>query len=614
MPRLRNALYAIEDFLLAAGRVPVAIRRGSQEFWFSLSIHARQRLALVLGMVVAISLVWLVAVPALPCGAPGGDRCAPADDAIHLVPDDALAYLHLNVDPDTEQFEDAAEVASRMPAVTTQAIRLVESRLPGPRGAPPDFGREIEPWFGGEAALAVLPAGAGPGEEVELLEVSDEDAARKFAASIAAGKPRSTTYRDLQVRVDRRGLATAVVGGFLVIGRASGVREVIDADSGAKGSGSLAGDPNASAARDALPDKRLADAYLSEDGIAELVQGRGPLAALAPIVNPDASRGAAVALVANNDGLGVDFRSELDRERAKEHPGFFSALPSFGPTLAGSLPSDSLGYIGIGDPGKALKSLLEQAGAEAPGLADAVGALVERARKLGDVDLEKDLLPSLGGEAALALEPSPDGGAAGNKQGGGNEGAVPGSETPFLEFIAADVDSGRASQALARLQGPITQALNPPRGLPAAVFSQHEVGDVTAYSVRVSGAVELTYAVAGSTLVIATNRAGVEQVVSGEGGLDDVDHFDQATDGFPSELSMLGYLDLGGVIALGEQAGLAEDPAYATFASEIQKLEALGLAVQSSLDELSTHARLIVGEGTGGLGGAEARTSESPTD
>ena len=41
-----------------------------------------------------LALVWSLAVPALPCEAPGGDRCPPADDAIQLVSEDALAYAH----------------------------------------------------------------------------------------------------------------------------------------------------------------------------------------------------------------------------------------------------------------------------------------------------------------------------------------------------------------------------------------------------------------------------------------------------------------------------------------------------------------------------------------
>jgi hypothetical protein len=579
-----------------AGRVPVAIGRGSREFWFDLSVHTRLRLALVLGVVVALTLVWLVAVPALPCQAPGGDRCPPADDAIHLVPEDALAYVHLNVDPDTEQYEDAAKVFERVPGITKQASVLVLSRLPGPGGAPPRFERDIQPWFGGEAALALVPAGGGAlGVQVQLLEASDDSGAREFADSIAAGTPRSTTYRDVEVRVDRRGLATALVAGFLAVGTRSGVREAIDADSGAKGTGSLAGDKEAGAARDALPDKRLADAYLSPDGIAELVANpRGPLGTLASVINPDASQGVAAALVAGDDGLDLDLRSELDPRRAKSHPGFFSAFPSFEPELASSLPGDSLGYVGIGDPGKTLRSLLKQASATEPGLAAAVGDLLERVKKLGEVDLEKDLLPSLGDEAAIALQPA--------------------RRIPFLELIAADVDADRASEALARLQVPIAQALNPSKGLQAAVVRQRKVGGLTAHSVRLSPTVDLTYAIEGSTLVIATDPAAVEQLASGEGGLDTEELFDRATDGFGGEVSMLGYLNLGGLIELGESAGLSEDPAYLSFASEIHKLQALGLAVQSSSDELSTDARLIVGGGTGTPPTIQAPEGVPPTD
>ena len=286
-----------------------------------------------------------------------------------------------------------------------------------------------------------------------------------------------------------------------------------------------------------------------------------------------------MALVAGDDGLELAVRSELAPRRAKRHPGFFSAFPSFEPDLAGALPGETLGYLGIGDPGKTLSSLLKQARATEPGLAAAVGDLLERVRKLGEVDLEQDLLPSLGGEAAIALQPAPRG-----------------SQIPFLELIAADVDADRAGEALARLAGPDhpgAQSLH--EALQAPVVSEREVDGLTAHSVRLSPTVELTYAIDGSTLVVATDPAAVKQLASGEGGLDGEELFDRATDGLGGDLSVLGYLDLGGLIALGESAGLGEDPAYVTFASEIQKLRALGVAIRSSPEELSTDARLIVG-------------------
>jgi Protein of unknown function (DUF3352) len=589
-PWLQSALYAVEDFAYAAGRVPAAIADGAHEFWFSLSSPARVRLGLAVGAVAAIAVAWLAVVPALGCGSPGGEPCPPADDAIRLVPDDALAYVHVNVDPGTEQYEDAVGVAERTPSLSSQAVRLVETQLFGPDVGTPDFTREIEPWFGGEAAVALLPGDSGRGQRVEFLEADDEEGAREFAASLASGEVRSTTYREVPLSVDRGGVATTVDRGFLVIGLPRSVREVIDTRAGEEGAGSLADDSNATAARDALPDKRLADAYLSEDGIAELIAGvRGPLADLAPIVNPDATSGAAAGVVAGDDGFRLAIRSQLDPERAETHPGFFAAFPPFSPSLAGSLPEDTLGYLGIDDPGSVLTALFEQAGAQAPGLAEAVGALIKDVRKLGNVDLEQDLLPSLGGEGALALQP------ASGEGDGGDEQAAPTTGVPFIEFIADDVDSERAEEALARLQAPILDALSPTGSLEAPAFEQHQVGDVTAHSVRLSGSVDLTYAVAGSTLVVATDRAAVDQVVSGDGGLDEADRFQAATDGLPGEPSMLGYLDLSGLTALGEQAGLAEDPAYATFASDIANLEALGLTVQSSSQELSTDVRLVVG-------------------
>lgn len=552
-----------------------------------MSVSTRRRLGAALAVIAALLVIAFVAVPALPCQAPGGDVCPPADDAVQLVPDDALGYLHLNVDPDTGQYQDARDIAARIPTITKQLTARLLSRLPGPSGAPPDFDRDIEPWFGGQAALTVVPSGERAAEEVQLLQVNDDDAAMKFADSVATGTPKTTDYRNVSVSVDRRGLASAIVGGFLAIGRESGVRDVIDAQSGAAGTGSLADDPNARKARDALPDNRLADAYLSADGIAELVGNpRGPLATLDAAVDPTASDGVAMAAVASDQGIEFDIRSELDEARAKAQPGFFAAFPSFDPTLTDSLPADSLAYVGIADPGHTLVSLIEQASADQPGLAAAVAGLVKRVKQLGKVDLETDLLPSLGGEAAFALQPA--------SRGSGGE-LAPASGVPYLEFLSSGVDTTRAGRALASLQAPIAEALNP-RGGQAPTFSQKKVGGVTAHSVRLSPTVNLTYAIAGSVLLIATDPAAVDQLASDFGGLEDDDAFREATSGLPHSVSLISYFNLDGLITLGEQAGLAQDPAYETFAPEIRKLRSLALTVQQSPTELATDVRLIVSQ------------------
>jgi hypothetical protein len=104
--------------------------------------------------------------------------------------------------------------------------------------------------------------------------------------------------------------------------------------------------------------------------------------------------------------------------------------------------------------------------------------------------------------------------------------------------------------------------------------------------------------------VVATDPAGVRAVTGDESSLDDADPFKAATAGLPSDVSALGYLNLGGLISLGEQAGLAANPAYQTFAPELRRLEALGVAVNGSSDELATDARLVVGQEAAGSGGS----------
>jgi len=117
---------------------------------------------------------------------------------------------------------------------------------------------------------------------------------------------------------------------------------------------------------------------------------------------------------------------------------------------------------------------------------------------------------------------------------------------------------------------------------------------VTANSVRLSPTIDLTYAIAGSILLVATDPAAVKQLSGEAGGLSDDHAFQEATGDLGSPVSLLAYLNLSGLLTLGEQAGLAQDPAYATFAAELHKLTGLGVAVRESSSELATDLRLIV--------------------
>ena len=174
--------------------------------------------------------------------------------------------MHLNVDPGTEQYQEAAKVASRLPALTDQATGRLLARLPGPAGRARLRARRraLVRWRGGARDRASRRRRRGG----RAAGGGDEDGAQQFADSVAAGTSRIKAYRDVQVQVDHRGVATALVGGFLAIGTERGVQDVIDADSGARGPARWRTIRTRARRAPPLPDDRLADAYLSKDGIA----------------------------------------------------------------------------------------------------------------------------------------------------------------------------------------------------------------------------------------------------------------------------------------------------------------------------------------------------------
>jgi hypothetical protein len=94
---------------------------------------------------------------------------------------------------------------------------------------------------------------------------------------------------------------------------------------------------------------------------------------------------------------------------------------------------------------------------------------------------------------------------------------------------------------------------------------------------------------------VATEAAGVAGVITDQGGLDSEPRYEDATAGFPEEVALQAYLDLEGLVTTGEQAGLAEDPVYATFAGDFRRLDAFALAVADAGGVLATDARLLVG-------------------
>ena len=593
--RLRGARYAVGDVVFVVGRaaarvgrvlirVPVAIGRGIAGFWRSLSVIARRRLVAAGAVAVALLILFSAVVPNLPCQFPGGDSCPPSDDAAELVPAEALVYAHANLDPETDQYESVAELATDLPVLSEQLIARVPALIRAPGGDPPDFEEQVRPWFGGEAAIALIDGPALAPERVDLLEVADAEGATEYAEALAVGQATSSEYEGIEVSVDGRDVATAQVEGFLAIGSEDAVRAVIATATGADGAEPLADSAAATELLDQLPDHRVAEAWISEDGIDDVVAtDTGALRTLTPLIAPGASAGAAASLSAADGELELAVRSTLDPERAEQSPGFFAAFPPFEPALPARLRPQTLAYLGFGAPSKTVTALLSQAGAQAPGIAAGFEDLVRTLRRDANVDIEEELVGALGDEAAFALEPPP------------GEGETPLTGLPYLLFVAGGVDEDAARRGLAALAGPLSGTVQTGNDGQAPVFGQDEVAGVETNRVRVSPTVELTYAVFDDLAAIATDPAGVAGVIEDAGGLNEAARYEQATEDFPDQVALQAYLDLEGLVDTGERAGLAEDPVYAAFAGEFRRLDAFALAVDVAEDLLATDARLLIG-------------------
>ena len=617
---LGDAIYVVGRGLEAIGRGLVAVGSRARALWFRLSLTTRRRVAALLAVLAIAALVWFAALPNLPCQFPAGDQCPPEDDAAEIVPGDALAYAHANVDPETDQYAAAQALAARLPALTDQLLTF----LPGPNNAPIDFEQDVRPWIEGEVAISLVPGAGGRPEQAMLFEVADTAGAQAFAERLASGPLTESDHSGVAVRTDQRGNASAIVSGFLVLGGEEAVRETIDVAQG--DARSLTSSPLTEQVLDQLPDDAVAEIGVSEDGVAELLaEGRGPAGSLEAFVDFDASVGAGAALVAEDDVVEIAVHSELDPERLEASPGFFEAFDEFDPSLTSELSPETLAYIGLGDPAASIEDLFTQAIAEAPGIATGFDELIDELRRSGKLDVQSELLPLLEGEAALTIQPAPPGEADSPGAGGAEEeipgedigtqepgetpaeellppegaepppGVVPPSGVPYLLFVADEVDEDAAREALAKLQGPLAEALDPAEELQAPVFQDREIAGIEAQSLRLSRTVDLTYAVFDDRLVIATDPRGVAQMADGgDEGLDDTVAFEQATEDTPSEPSFLAYLNVADLLALAEREGLSEDPGYAFFASDARRLGSLGLAVEQGETTLDTTIRIPV--------------------
>ncbi len=188
-------------------------------------------------------------------------------------PPGTVAYLELRLDLPGDQREQLGRFLSRFPGFDDTALldrklaevydRIVRAATSGRH----DYSAEIEPWFGGEVAVALggLPdaPSATPLKVLLLVSVTDRAGASAWVDRLIGDAPTSAeSYNGVELtligRPGQPGAAAAVTGNVLLFGNADAVRASIDTG----GRSSFAGTEGVTAGRAGLGGDRIGIGYL----------------------------------------------------------------------------------------------------------------------------------------------------------------------------------------------------------------------------------------------------------------------------------------------------------------------------------------------------------------
>ncbi|WP_027007093.1 hypothetical protein [Conexibacter woesei] len=471
-----------------------------------LRLTARGRAALFGGG--AMVLVLIVAVVALASGGGGGSSSSapPAENAAALVPADALVYVHLSTDTGRGATTDAAKVAGKFPSWPALRDGLV-ARLQAP-------GCDVATRAlktADEAALAIFDTGSG--STANSLVLVDTGRTHPGARQTACGS-----------------LTSTYVGKFLAIGQPESLLLAANLAKGRGASLAKAAGPQAEFAK--LPDDRVADGWLSADGIRRLLAPQGGLLGAAGVLFDQATlKGAAFGLSAHGDQVRLRVESQLDpRLRGSGAAATGTGFKPFRPTLAKDVPANAMAYLGVSNLAPALQRLLAAAGTQSRTLQPLVGSL------------SAPLLKVFPGEAAIVLtEKTP---------------------APVLTILARTSDEAATRRALS--------------GLPAAVRRAFAT------------------AVWDGKVAVSTDPSGIAAVRAGGKHLADTANFTKAVGNHPDAVSSLLFLDFSRLLGLAEATGLGDSSAYKAAKADLQRVGAIGASTSGNDSESTAEITLLL--------------------
>jgi Protein of unknown function (DUF3352) len=501
----------------------------------------------------------------------GSGTTPPATGAAEVVPADALAYVHLSTDPSRPAVQDARRLASRFPDYSllyAAVLNRLDAVLAG--GAGGNFPRELRPWLGKEAALALIRSPGGLSSSVStLLVLGVSNRARAEAFLRSAGAIPAGVYDRVQLLAYRSGSEVALVGHYLVAGPDRSIRAAVDAWRGR--SQSLAHNSTYQRAASTEPADRVLDAYLPAAGVRSLLDGRtGVVGAIGLFLGRPTITGTAVSLSPVTGGAQLLIHNVL-AAHAK------STVRSFTPTLQSVLPSGSTLMLDVDGLGRAAPELLR-----ASAIAGIGANLDLLLRRLGTALISQGVNVSravsiFDGETAVALSPGP---------------------SPAVLIVARVSNEAAARSELASLEGPLTALFSPSSSAAAGQvpeLADAQVGDATVHEVQLGPGLQVDFGVfSGGLGVVSTSIQAIDEVAQRSHALADDAAYKAVIPSSSGRVTSLLFGDFTQLLNLAEQTGLTSSARTRELLPDLSEVRTIGLSSTSGENDTTTELTLEI--------------------
>jgi hypothetical protein len=347
----------------------------------------------------------------------GGSAGAAGTDGLgaQAAPASSIAFLDVNIDRGSGGWKQLLALGARFPS-WPKLITQMNTSLNQVGSDGSSFHRDIEPWLGGEASVAVtgvtVGGGAGGGSAQFVAFVQSKDDAQLETALTRGGETvKGAAYSGFDTFTSKDGGTFAAVhdGALLVSNSEAALHQAIDVRGGT--GDALADATGFKDAMAALPKDNSAVGYVDGAQLATLSQLATSQASSRGVqaggVSPQSLnqfsaqlKGVrSLAFAATPEDQGLRFRSvEL---LAKDAPSSLTDVTEFTPTLEKSASGDSYVYIGFQNLGPMLKTALTSLGTSQAELQKSFTQL----QTATGVSFDDDLVPLLSGEHAITVGP-----------------------------------------------------------------------------------------------------------------------------------------------------------------------------------------------------------------